>query len=437
MPDISSQFADLEDGASSVGIPDGFKGKFQKLIETQADEAAFGHAKDSAIVQLVDLLLNHGYESKASDIHIEPERDYVRVRFRIDGVLHDIAAIPKHIHDLVITRIKIMAKLRTDEHQIPQDGKLQCQFKDELVDIRVSIIPTIRGENAVMRLLAEQGRRFRLEFLGLSDRDLKILMKYVRKPWGMLLSTGPTGSGKTTTLYTILEILNQREVNVITIEDPVEYNIPGITQIQVNPKARLTFAAGLRSIVRQDPNIIMVGEIRDEETAEIAVNSAMTGHLVLSTMHTNDAATTLPRFLEMGVKPFLVASTINVAIGQRLVRTICKNCREDYEADRTQLSDKIPEFVLKKLAGDLPKIKFSKGKGCGKCQYTGYLGRIGVFEVLEMTDDIRALIMKNADASMIHEQAVKDGMTTMFDDALAKVKSGITTIEEMLRVINI
>ncbi len=410
-------------------------GKFEKLLKAQEKEVIGGKAKDSAVVQIVDLLLWHGYENKASDIHIEPQEENSTVRFRIDGVLHDIVEIPKEIHDLITTRVKIMAKLRTDEHQTPQDGKIQHTLEGEKVDIRVSVVPTTKGENIVMRLLSEKARQFSLEDLGFSEKDFAKLSEAIKKPWGMILATGPTGSGKTTTLYAILKILNKRVVNVATIEDPVEYNMPGITQIQVNNKADLTFASGLRSIVRQDPDIIMVGEIRDSETAEIAVNSAMTGHLVLSTLHTNDAPTTMPRISDMGIEPFLISSTVNIVIGQRLVRKICPKCIHTHETDLADLQNKIPISILEKLARGREKIMLYKGKGCDVCQHTGYAGRVGIFELMEMSDDIRALIMQGANAETIKQKAVAEGMVTMLDDAIEKILNGITTVDELMRTI--
>jgi type II secretory ATPase GspE/PulE/Tfp pilus assembly ATPase PilB-like protein len=274
-----------------------------------------------------------------------------------------------------------------------------------------------------------------LEELGLAERDYNILRENIKKPWGLILATGPTGSGKTTSLYAILKILNRREVHIATIEDPVEYNMDNLTQVQVNPKAKLTFASGLRSIVRQDPNIIMVGEIRDEETASIAVNSAMTGHLVLSTLHTNDAATTLPRLSDMKIQPFLVSSTVNIAIAQRLLRKICQKCIYSYEVTPAELQKTVNQSVVEQLSQGKPKILLYKGKGCPVCHNSGYSGRIGVFEVLEMSNDIRELILKNADSDQIKTKAIEAGMTTMFEDALAKVRRGVTTVEEMLRVI--
>ncbi|MFH1012589.1 MAG: GspE/PulE family protein, partial [Candidatus Peregrinibacteria bacterium] len=409
--------------------------EFSKLIKEQAKEVAFGQAKDSAVVKLVDLLLTHGYKKKASDIHIDPKTDNTIIRFRMDGVMHDIVSVPKNIHDMVITRIKVMSRLRTDEHQAPQDGKISFDLGGERADIRVSIVPTTKGENVVMRLLSEKSRELNLDDLGFSETDYKKVNDSIKKPWGMILVTGPTGSGKTTTLYAVLKILNTTEVNIATIEDPVEYNIDGITQIQTNSKAQLTFATGLRSIVRQDPDIIMVGEIRDTETASIAVNSAMTGHLVLSTLHTNDAATTLPRLRDMEIEPFLITSTINIIIAQRLVRRICQRCIESYETDLGELQNKFPLSVLEKLSRHHESVLIYKGKGCNLCRNTGFAGRVGIYEVLEVTDTIRELIMKNANAETIKKKAIEEGMTTMFDDAMEKVLNGLTTIEELLRVV--
>lgn len=410
-------------------------GKFRNLVELHSGETSFGETKDSAIVKIVNLLLEQACDRKASDIHIEPERNYTAVRFRIDGVMYDVITLPVNIYDKILTRVKILARLRTDEHQVPQDGKLQFEHANQLVDIRISIVPTIKGENIVMRLLSETVREYTLESLGFSGGDYKKIMKYVQKPWGMILVTGPTGSGKTTTLYAILQILNRRDLNIITIEDPVEYYIEGLTQIQVNPKVNLTFGSGLRAIVRQDPNIIMVGEIRDEETADIAINSGMTGHLVLSTMHTNDAVTALPRFLEMGVKSFLVASTVNVVIAQRLVRKICKECVAEYEETIANVGLKMPEIAASKLIAGKEKIRLFKGNGCAACKQTGYYGRIGIFEVLEMTEEIQGLIMRRTDANAIRQKALEQGMITMFDDAIAKALIGQITIDEIVRVI--
>lgn len=407
--------------------------ELQELMSQQHSTGA--NNSDDVAVKMVNLLLSDGYKKRASDIHIEPMREETLIRFRIDGVMQDIVRIPFTLHELIITRIKIMSRLRTDEHQMPQDGKFQFPFEGESVDVRVSILPTNKGENVVMRLLSEKSRRYSLEDLGLAKRDYDVLHENIKKPWGMILATGPTGSGKTTSLYAILKILNRREVNIATIEDPVEYNVDTITQIQVNPRTNLTFASGLRSIVRQDPNIVMVGEIRDEETASIAVNSAMTGHLVLSTLHTNDAATTLPRLLDMGIAPFLISSTVNISIAQRLVRKICSQCIMSYEAKKEELLKHLPHQAVEALCKDKDSVLLYKGAGCNVCHHSGYNGRLGVFEILEVNDDIRELIMKNADAETIKKKAIENGMVTMFEDAIEKVHNGVTTVEEMLRVV--
>jgi len=305
--------------------------------------------------------------------------------------------------------------------------------------VRVSVLPVVDGEKVVMRLLSEKGKRFNLEDLGFAERDMKKLRRHMQKSFGMILATGPTGSGKTTTMYAVLKILNTRDVNIATIEDPIEYAIEGVNQIQANPKTGLTFAAGLRSIVRQDPDIIMVGEIRDEETSSIAVNAAMTGHLVLSTLHTNDAATTLPRFRDMKIEPFLIASTVNCIIAQRLARRICPRCIVSYDADQAELKrEQVPDDIIARIAPPTKKgmqaPRLYKGKGCDRCNHTGYLGRVGLFEILEVDDAIRDLIMKGANANAITKQAIVAGMTTMFEDGLRKVKEGMTTVDEVIRV---
>lgn len=388
-----------------------------------------------SIIDLVDLVIDHAYNSRASDIHIDPEEKFVRLRLRIDGVLHDTYTLPKEIHSEVITRIKVLSGLRTDEHQAAQDGRFRPIIKDVgPIDIRVSITPTYYGENAVLRLLAEKTEIFSLDTLGFTEKDKEKITRAIRKPYGMILATGPTGCGKTTTLYTVLKILNTREVSIITIEDPIEYAIEGINQIQVNSRTGLAFATGLRSILRQDPNIIMVGEIRDEETAAIAVNAALTGHLLFSTLHTNDAATTLPRLLDMKIEPYLIASTVNIAIGQRLVRKICPECK----VEKT-----LTQAELKSFAGLLPSellnvkaMKFYQGQGCEKCSSSGYRGRIGIHEVMEVGDEIREAILRKASASEIRKIAVGKGMTTMIDDGIQKALAGTTTIQEVLRVIH-
>ncbi|EKD43630.1 MAG: hypothetical protein ACD_72C00195G0001, partial [uncultured bacterium] len=417
----------------------GLQFEFQRMIEVAAAEVKSTKTEQSQVsaIRMLDTIVHYAYVQKASDIHIEPTGETTVIRFRIDGVLHDVIKLPKYVHPLLITRIKILARLRTDEHRSAQDGKMVQKLEEEDLDIRVSVLPISDGEKAVLRLLSSRSRQYALEDLGLGEKDIACVRKYIKRPHGMILVTGPTGSGKTTTMYAFLKILNRREVNISTIEDPVEYAIEGINQIQVNAATNLTFAAGLRSIVRQDPDIVMIGEIRDEETAGIAVNSAMTGHLVLSTLHTNDAATTLPRLLDMKVEPFLVASTVNIALGQRLVRTICSQCVMSEIVSGQALADLARQIDLQKYFPKLPQqLRFYRGKGCVHCNNTGYQGRVGVFEVLEITTAVRKLIMAQADADQIKQKAIEEGMTTMFEDGLQKALLGVTTLDEVIRVIS-
>ncbi len=408
---------------------------FEQLLQKELGISDISKVTDAApIEKIVNLLVEFGYSDKVSDIHIEPEEKDSLVRFRIDGILHDVLYLPKNFHERIISRIKILSKLRTDEHLSPQDGKMRIKLDEENLDIRVSVLPIADGEKAVLRLLASHFRQFSLIDLGMSEPDLKKVTNAYSKSYGMVLSTGPTGSGKTTSIYAILKILNTREKNITTIEDPVEYRIKGVNQINVNQKTDLTFANGLRSILRQDPNVVFVGEIRDGETAGIAVNAALTGHLVLSTLHTNDAATALPRLIDMKVEPFLVASTVNVIIAQRLIRKICDMCKMSYDILRTDLAKNLPPTIISKHFGDRENIKLYKGKGCKICHSTGYSGRLGVFEVLEVTKDIKELITAKNDSDIITKKAVEEGMTTMLNDGLIKVSKGITTLEEVLRV---
>lgn len=418
-----------------------FKSDSAERIQKHAQNALTKRGKsdnESEMIELVDELLEYAYISKASDLHIEPSDIESTIRFRIDGVLSDALKLPKELHDHIITRLKIMSHLRTDEHFSAQDGPIKYSFSGEKVDIRLSILPTTFGEKAVMRLLSEKARQFSLEELGLDEADFEKLKQQASKPWGMILVTGPTGSGKTTTLYAIMKILNRRSVNISTIEDPVEYSIAGVNQVQVNRKTELTFAKGLRSLVRQDPDIIMVGEIRDQETAGISINAALTGHLLLSTLHTNDAATALPRLLDMEVEPFLVASTVNMVIAQRLVRRICSKCitsttvkMEEIEAKGLILPDSVKEKIFKN--GDHAELY--KGAGCKVCKNSGYRGRMGVFEILETDGEIRKMILENQSSDVIKEHAVKNGMHSMLDDGINKVLQGKTTLEEILRVV--
>ena len=388
---------------------------------------------EAPVSKIFDLVVDYAYQDKASDIHIEPEEKNSLVRFRIDGLLHDALRLPKNLHSRIIARIKVLSKLRTDEHLSAQDGKMRLTTPYEVLDIRVSVIPVADGEKAVLRLLSSKKKQFSLTNLGVDDSELKKINKALGKSYGMVLSTGPTGSGKTTIIYTLLKQINVRERNITTIEDPVEYRIPGANQIQVNTKTNLTFANGLRSILRQDPNVIFVGEIRDNETAGIAVNAALTGHLVFSTLHTNDAATSIPRLIDMNVEPFLVASTVNLIIAQRLVRKICDMCRMPVTLTMNELAMQIPSDMLLQIFPNQNSLMVYKGRGCKICHNTGYEGRIGVFEALEISPEIRKLITTRCDADQINRLAIKEGMKTMLADGLNKAAQGITTIEEVLR----
>jgi len=397
---------------------------------TVEQELAKGAA--ASIVKLVAFIIEEAQNLRASDIHIDPQNETVRVRYRIDGVLNDFYNLPARLLPEMISRIKILSGLRTDEHQAPQDGRFRIVVSARPLDIRVSVAPTYHGENAVLRLLSDKAEAFTLESLGFSEDNAQKVRTASRKPYGMILSTGPTGSGKTTTLYTLLKALNTEDVSIITIEDPVEYAVDGIQQIQINPRTGLAFASGLRSILRQDPNIIMVGEIRDPETAGIAVNAALTGHLMLSTLHTNDAVTTLPRLLDMKIESYLIASTVNVAIGQRLVRKICPNCkakRKITSAEAKSLSHVVPADILESQS------EFYFGEGCDKCGKTGYAGRIGIHEVLVPDNPIREAVLKKEAAGTLKEIAIKHGMKTMVEDGFMKAQKGVTTIEEVLRML--
>jgi type II secretory ATPase GspE/PulE/Tfp pilus assembly ATPase PilB-like protein len=407
---------------------------FDSLVSEQVRSTGKSSSIEAPIAKIVHLIIQYAYEDRASDIHIEPEEKDMLVRFRVDGILHDVLLLPIKLHEQISTRIKVLSSLRTDEHMSPQDGKMRVELEEENLDIRVSILPVIYGEKIVLRLLASHFRQFSLTDLGMSASDLQKVTNAFKKSFGMILSTGPTGSGKSTSIYSVLKIINTRDKNITTIEDPVEYRLKGINQIQTNAKTNLTFASGLRSILRQDPNVILVGEIRDSETAGIAVNAALTGHLVLSTLHTNDSAGALPRLTDMNVEPFLVASTVNVIIAQRLVRKICEMCKGSLDVTIDQLKQNFPDETIKKHFGTKDEARVYVGKGCEVCHYTGYSGRLGIFEVLEVTNNIKKLISAKEDSDSIVKQAVADGMNTMLDDGLMKVVKGITTIEEVLRV---
>ncbi|MCX6737962.1 MAG: ATPase, T2SS/T4P/T4SS family [Candidatus Parcubacteria bacterium] len=402
-------------------------------------------AEELPVIRIVDTLLKHAVLDRASDIHIEPTEKEVLVRYRIDGILHDAMTLPKQIAPGIVARIKVLSNLKLDEHRLPQDGRFKFKSNDDKYSVRVSVLPVLTGEKVVMRLLAEGAKGYSLEELGVAGEALEYVQSAIRRPTGMILVTGPTGSGKTTTLYSILEMLNTPEINICTVEDPIEYRMPRINQTQVMPKIGLTFSSGLRSLLRQDPDIIMVGEIRDNETASLAINAALTGHLVLSTLHTNDAAGAIPRLVDMKIEPFLIASTLNVVLAQRLVRKLC-DPKEEYVPSQVAMKtlskhcdcervlnalreDKI--IKANKKFSDLSFYRPKKSKSCPE----GYRGRSGIFEVLPITESIKKLIDVGVFSEKIKEQAIKEGMRTMVEDGLVKATQGITTIEEVLRVI--
>jgi type IV pilus assembly protein PilB len=433
---VDVYFANKEDIAKALSqYKKGIKEDFGKIISENLKKASKEEdlakaAEELPIVKILDTILEYAIAERASDIHIETQADDVVVRFRVDGVLRDIIRLKRGIELALVARIKILSNLKIDEHRVPQDGRYKVNMDDEVISFRISIIPGFYGENVVMRLLHESVRPLSLEELGLIGKSVDLVRENITKPHGMILVTGPTGSGKTTTLYSILNILNTIEVKMCTIEDPIEYGINRISQIQVNSKTGLDFAAGLRALLRHDPDIIMVGEIRDEETAEIAIHSALTGHLVLSTLHTNTASGAIPRFIDMGVEDFLLASTLNIIIAQRLARKICPSCITKYNPD-----DELRRKISKELNVNLENQKFYKGQGCDKCNNKGYTGRVGIYEVLPASDKVRALITHKATSEEIQKQAVEDGMVAMLQDGLDKVSSGLTTIEEVIRVV--
>lgn len=426
------------------------KAEFEKISRKEIDgrepEKLKELAEDLPIIRVVDTLLEYAIFEGASDIHIEPEEKEVNIRYRVDGLLREVMTLPKKIHSGLVARIKILANLKLDEHRLPQDGRFKVETDEYKISFRVSVIPVFDGEKIVMRLLNESSRILTLEQLGFADNALATIKKNIGKPHGMVLVTGPTGSGKTTTLYTILNLLNKPGVNITTVEDPIEYRMPRVNQSQVNPKIGYTFAAGLRAFLRQDPDIIMVGEIRDKETANIAVNAAMTGHLVLATLHTNDAATALPRLQDMNVPSFLVATTVNVIVAQRLVRRICPNCVAKYKLTKEEVRELKKQFdmdkiiniyrkngLLKKGEKSWTDLHFYRGKGCNQCK-DGYKGRMGIYEVLEVTPEVGDLVMKNVSSEVILNKAVEQGMMPMLMDGFIKAKNGITTLEEIIRV---
>jgi general secretion pathway protein E len=411
-------------------------GQIVDNIATRDEEQDLGdveHLKDLAseapVIRLVNLLITHALESRASDIHIEPFENRLIVRYRIDGVLNEVESPPRRLSAAVISRVKIMANLDIAERRLPQDGRIKLRIQGKEIDLRVSTVPTMHGESVVMRILDKGGVPLDFASLGFDGALLEAFLDALAQPHGILLVTGPTGSGKTTTLYTALDRLNQPDVKILTVEDPVEYQMPGINQIQVKPQINLTFANALRSIVRQDPDVIMIGEIRDLETAEIAVQSALTGHLVLSTVHTNDAPSTVNRLLDMGVEDYLLTSTVVGILAQRLVRTLCTHCRKPYAA----LPEVIEQMGLRRFAPSGEVTLYHQG-GCTHCSGTGYFGRMGIMEMLPMTDELRSLVMRHANSAELRASAVRGGMESMFENGLRKAIAGTTTIEEVLRV---
>ena len=418
-------------------------------------------AEDSPIAQTVNLLLEYAIRSQASDIHIEPRESFVQIRYRIDGVLREVNQLPRNVLGALVSRIKILSNLKIDERRVPQDGRFKIKVAGKQYALRVSTLPIADGEKVVMRILDESNQAITLNDLGYWGHSLKVITEAIAEPNGMVLITGPTGSGKSTSLFSVLTMLNRPDVNISTVEDPVEYKIPGVNQTQTNVKAGMTFANGLRALLRQDPNIIMVGEIRDGETANLGVQAALTGHLVFTTLHTNNAATCLPRLLDMGIEPFLIASTVKAVVGQRLVRRLCMTCRQQYTPERPQVEEMIKLFNLRegqkfadihdlevqaaeeKVGGDTPlstdettitTMWKANPDGCDECNHTGYRGRIGIYEVLGTSIPVQKMIVSNATSNQIQDQAIAEGMLTMQTDGLIKSLRGNTTLEEVLRV---
>ncbi len=428
-------------------------GSAQKVSEADV-------AEDSPIAQTVNLLLEYAIRSQASDIHIEPRENFVQIRYRIDGILKEVNQLPRNVLGALVSRIKILSNLKIDERRVPQDGRFKIKVAGKQYALRVSTLPIADGEKVVMRILDESNQAVTLQQLGYWGHSFSVITDAITEPNGMILITGPTGSGKSTSLFSVLTMLNKPDINISTIEDPVEYKIPGVNQTQTNVKAGMTFANGLRALLRQDPNIIMVGEIRDGETANLGVQAALTGHLVFSTLHTNNAATCLPRLLDMGIEPFLIASTVKAVVGQRLVRRLCMNCRQQYVPEQTEIDEIVKLFNLhedqafdyihsleqqaieQKVGDDTPlgtsestivSLWRANPEGCDECSHTGYKGRIGIYEVLGITRSIQKFITSNATSEQIQDQEITEGMITMQTDGLVKTLRGNTTLEEVLR----
>src|SRR3989344_6510637 len=417
-----------------------FKKKFESIIVENVKKAStfkestieklLQVAQDIPVVKIFDALLEYAVAELASDVHLESWGDTMLVRLRIDCDLQYVISLPFSIQPAILARIKVLSNLKIDEHRIPQDGRFRFQIDENLVALRVSIIPGFYGENVVLRLLPETARPLSFEELGIMGQNLKYVKDNLQRSFGMILVTGPTGSGKTTTLYSALNILNTPKINICTVEDPIEYGIARVNQIQVNPQTKLTFAAGLRALLRHDPDIIMVGEIRDEEKVSIDIHAALTGHLVLSTIHTNSAIGTIARFLDMGAKEYLLASTVNLVIAQRLVRRICQNCIHEYTPAEDVLERMRP--ILKETGNVKRKVKYFRGNGCDECHGSGFGGRVGIYEILNVDEEIRELIAQKAPASHMRQVASEKGMKTIFQDGLDKIQAGLTTIDEML-----
>lgn len=419
---------DLNQDSTEQLVQDMENSELDNFVEIEVTTDLLDETSEAPIIRLVNHIISQSAKARASDIHIEPSREQIKVRYRVDGVLYDLLTPPKHIQSALISRIKVMAKLDIAEKRLPQDGRLDVKIGNTEIDVRVSTIPTAAGERVVMRLLNKTSSLFGIADLGVSDVQMAQLKRLVAAPNGIILVTGPTGSGKTTSLYAVLNYINTPNINIITVEDPVEYQIDGINQIQVNPKIGLTFASGLRSIVRQDPDVILVGEIRDRETAGIAVQSALTGHMVFSTLHTNDSPSAITRLVDIGIEPFLISSSVNAVIAQRLLRVLCQNCREPSEYSMAALS---------RIGLNTDTVTGStiyKPKGCEKCVQTGFHGRVGIFEFMLMSEALKHLILDSFDAGAIKSQAIKEGMITLQQDANNKVLAGITSVDEAFRV---
>ena len=427
---VSKEISSVKEFEEELGFDDEFElvdGEFDDMIEQEDISKLEASGKSAPVIKIVNFLITDAVKRGASDIHIEPYEKLFRVRFRIDGVLQEVMSPPIRMKGAMVSRVKIMSGLDISERRIPQDGRINVRVGEKVIDLRVSIVPTLFGEKVVMRILDKSALMLDMKDLGFEEDSLREFINAIEQPYGIVLVTGPTGSGKSTTLYSALSRLNTNEVQIITAEDPVEYNLKGIIQVQVNEDIGFTFSSALRAFLRQSPNIIMIGEIRDTETAEIAVRAALTGHLVLSTIHTNDAPSTINRLVDMGMKPFMVAASLNLIQAQRLVRKICKECKEEITPDPVLLRE--ANMDVKAFEGK----KIYQGKGCARCNQTGYKGRIAITEVLPITAEIRKLILQNAAAATIREKAREEGLHTLRDDAIIKLLNGTTTLEEVLR----